>query len=114
MEVTNKTKTVFLEVMGDHPMNRILDFLIIFNKFDYSKKEIARNSHVSYATLKYLWPNLERIGLVTFTRKIGKATLYKLNTENPIVKQLMKTYHIISMTIAKKELELEEEEVKVK
>ena len=98
MEINNESKSVFLEVMGNHPINKILDFLIVFKNFDYSKKDIARNSHVSYATLKYLWSNLEQREIIRLTRTIGKAKLYKLNFNNPIVKQLTKTHKVISLS----------------
>lgn len=112
MKMNNK-KSVFLEVMGDHPINKILDFLIVFKHFDYSKKDIARNAHVSYATLKYLWPSLENRQMVTLIRTIGKAKLYKLNTNNSIVKQLIKTHKTIAISEMKKELSSKKMEVTV-
>jgi DNA-binding transcriptional ArsR family regulator len=89
------TKSIFLEVMGNYPINKILDFLIVFKEFDYSKKDIAKNSRVSYATLKYLWKDLEDREIVKLTRKVGKAKLYKLNKESPVVKQIIKMYWVI-------------------
>ena len=104
MEVTNETKSIFLEVMGDYPINRILDFLIVFNKFDYCKKDIAKKSHVSYATLKYIWSELEKNNLVQMTRQIGKAKMYTLNHKNAIVMQIKKTYWLITKSTLKEEI----------
>lgn len=85
-----ENKSVFLEIFGNNPMIRVLDFLITYQLFDYPLTEIAKNSQVSYSTLQSLWHNLERNNLVIKTRRVGKSDLYKLNTKNPAVKQLIK------------------------
>lgn len=43
-----------------------------------------------------IWPLLEKYNLVTKTRQIGRATLYKLNTDNPIAQAL----HRLALQIA--------------
>jgi predicted transcriptional regulator len=58
--------------------------------FDYPLTEIAKNSEVSYSTLQTFWEKLERNNIVIKTRRIGKSDLYKLNTKNPAVQQLIK------------------------
>lgn len=83
-------ETVFVEVFGSNPITRVLDFLITFQLFDYPLTEIARNSGVSYSTLKTFWNKLEKNKIVIKTRRVGKSNLYKLNTKNPAVKQLLK------------------------
>lgn len=85
-----KNKTIFVEVFGSNPVMGVLDFLITFQLFDYPLTEIARNSGVSYSTLQTFWSRLEKNNIVTKTRRIGKSDLYKLNTKNPAVKQLLK------------------------
>ena len=69
---------------------KVLDFLITFQLFDYPLTEIAKNSGVGYSTLQTFWNNLERNNIVVKTRRIGKSDLYKLNTDNPAVKQILK------------------------
>lgn len=85
-----KEQTIFTEVFGTNPMMKVLDFLITYQAFDYPLTEIARNSEVSYSTLQTFWSKLERNNLVIKTRRIGKSDLFKLNTANPAVKQLIK------------------------
>ena len=85
-----ENETIFVEVFGSNPVIKVLDFLITFQLFDYPLTEIARNSGVSYSTLQTFWSNLERNNIVVKTRRVGKSDLYKLNTENPAVKQLIK------------------------
>ena len=75
---------------GDTPQLRILDFLISFNFFDYPLTEIARNSNVSYNSLKVFFDDFIESGVVIKTRKVGKSDYYKLNTDNLFVRNLMK------------------------
>lgn len=85
-----KDETIFLEVFGNNPIMKVLDFLITFQLFDYPLTEIAKNSGVSYSTLQSFWDKLERNNIVIKTRRVGKSDLYKLNTKNPAVQQLIK------------------------
>lgn len=86
----NQNNSVLVEIFGSNPVMKVLDFLITFQLFDYSLTEIAKNSGVGYSTLQTFWNNLERNNIVIKTRRIGKSDLYKLNTDNPAVKQLLK------------------------
>ena len=85
-----ENKTIFVEVFGDNPVIKVLDFLITFQLFDYPLTEIAKNSRVSYSTLQTFWNKLEKNNIVIKTRRVGKSNLYKLNTDNPAIKQLIK------------------------
>ena len=67
---------------------------------DYSKNEIARNLAMSRATFFKYWKELERSRAVRSTREIGRATMYKLDVANDVVKQLIK----LDMTIARKKM----------
>ena len=80
----------------DSSMAKLLDFLTLYEDFDYPKTEISKNSGVSWKTLYRIWPLLEKYELVVKTRQIGRATLYKLNTESPIAK----TLHTLALEIA--------------
>ncbi len=85
-----ENETVFMEVFGNNPVVKVLDFLITFQSFDYPLTEIAKNSRVSYSTLQTFWHRLEKNKIVIKTRRVGKSDLYKLNTKNPAVLQLLK------------------------
>src|SRR4030067_1501118 len=78
------------KLFADSSIAKLLDFLTLYKDFDYPKTEISRNSGVSWKTLYRLWPLLEKHNLVVKTRQIGRATLFKLNTENPIAQALNK------------------------
>jgi len=82
--------STFVEVFGNNPVMKVIDFLITFADFDYPLTEIAKNSKVSYSTLQTFWSKLEKNKIVIKTRRVGKSDLFKLNTNNPAVKQLIK------------------------
>ena len=52
-------------------------------------KEISKYSGVSYTTIKRLWKDFRKKKIVIETRIIGKAKMYKLNVENPVVKKFI-------------------------
>lgn len=85
-----ENKSVFVGVFGNNPVIKVLDFLITFQAFDYPMTEIAKNSEVSYSTLQTIWSGLVKNNIVIKTRRVGKSDLYKLNTRNPAVQQLIK------------------------
>ena len=53
---------------------------------------IAENSSIGWTTLHRIWDRMLKSGLVMPTREIGRAKLFKLNEENPTVKELIKFY----------------------
>jgi len=71
-------------------MAKVLDFLLAFEGFDYSKDEIARSSEIDYESLCNLWEKLEYYDIVKKTENTGNTMLFTLNTESPIVKALKK------------------------
>ena len=81
---------------GDTPQLRVLDFLIDNHFFDYPITEIAREGNVSYNSIKVIFPQFIKSGIVCKTRKIGKSDYYKLNLENPFVKNLIKLDWILT------------------
>ena len=87
-----ETKTIFLEIFGDSPMLKVLDFLIVNEDFDYSMTDIAANSCVGYSTLKLFWRKLEENSIIKQTRIVGKAKMYRLNFANPVIKKFRDFY----------------------
>src|SRR3989344_2033069 len=84
-------ESIFLEHVGDTPRMRLLQFLIEGRDFDYTLTDMI-NAGVSWGTLNTLVPVLVELGIIVKTRKIGRATLYKLNLENPTSKLLASLY----------------------
>jgi len=86
-----KTKdvSVLVEYFGEHPIVKIIDFLIENKLFDYSKKQIMEEVGISKATLFKYFAKLEGAGVVKVSRRFGKTKLYKINTESPIVRRII-------------------------
>lgn len=89
-------KSVFAEYFGDYPLIRVLDFLIEGRDMDYSMTEIAKNSSVGWTAFSEIWTQLVKKEIVTFTRKIGNAKLFRLNMKNPWVKELIRMDNVIT------------------
>ena len=87
-----KEESIFLDNVGDSPRMRVMQYLIEGREFDYTITDML-NANVSWATLNELLPKLLDLGIVIETRKVGRATLYKINKENTACKHLMKLYH---------------------
>ena|SRR3989338_3360130 len=90
--------SLFIQVMGDYPINRVLDFLITFKDFDYSMTDIAENSSVSWSTLNLFWKDLEKNNIVKQTRVVGRAKMYVLDVSNPVVQELIRMHLLIAKT----------------
>jgi len=90
-------ESLFLKVLGGKdPTLKILDFLMDNIGFDYSKTDIASGAGISRTTLFSVWDNLEANELVAFTRKVGRAKMYRLNMKNEVVTKLIELDRAIS------------------
>ncbi len=83
-------ETLFLRTLGiKSPLLRILDFLMDNKSYDYSKTDIAKGAGISRTTLSSTWEHLEKNGLVSETRVVGRAKMYKLNLKSPVVQKFI-------------------------
>lgn len=96
-------KSVFLKEQGDTPKNRIWSFLIVYSEYDYSMKDIAKYSKVGYTTLKKIWKEFKKKDIVTQTRTVGKAKMYKLNLKNPVVEKFIDFYWTVVDSVIRRE-----------
>jgi Fe2+ or Zn2+ uptake regulation protein len=90
------------KLLKDSSMAKLLDFLTLYQNYDYSKTEISNHSGVSWKTLYRIFPTLEQYNIVTKTRQVGRATLYKLNQNSPIAQALNKLANEIAIFDAQK------------
>ena len=108
-------KSAFIRVFGDSPVVRIIDFLLAERGlYDYTLKDIAENSRVSFVTLHGIFPRLEKIGIVRMTRRIGKAKLYRLNEKNVLVQKLIRLDREISEYFLRREVKKQSIEKPIK
>jgi len=97
-------RSVFLEKFGDYPINRILDFLVVFDKFDYSLADIAKNAGVGYSTIKELIKELVKNKILIQTRVSGRNKMYRLNKDNLLVKRFVQFYWDITNKAVEREI----------
>jgi len=71
-----------LESVFPGSTSKILDFLATFKNWDYSVSDISKNAGVSFKTALNEIKNLEQQGVVSRTRTVGKAIMYKLNLDS--------------------------------
>jgi predicted transcriptional regulator len=94
-------ETLLLKYLGASPILRIIDFFLDNPLSDYSKNEIIKNLGMGRVTFFKYWKELEKSGAVKVTRNVGRATMYQLDRENEIVKQLIQ----LDMALARKSME---------
>jgi hypothetical protein len=93
-----QNETLLLKYLGPSPILRIIDFFLDNPLFDYSKNDIVKNLEMGRVTFFKYWIELEKSGAVKMTRRVGRATMYKLDRENEVVKHLIK----LDMALAKR------------
>jgi predicted transcriptional regulator len=96
-------ETLLLKYLGASPILRIVDFFLDNPLSDYSKNEILNNLEMGRVTFFIYWKELENSGAIKATRKVGRATMYELDRNNEVVKQLIK----LDMALAKSAMEKE-------
>lgn len=97
--------SLLIRALGSSPKLRILDYLLDFKLNDFTKKEIIEALGMSKITFYKYFGDLVKLGLVNPTRKIGKATLYKINLDNPMVKSIIDYEIKLSLQISEQEAE---------
>jgi len=101
-------ESVFLKKEGATPKNKVLDFLITAQDFDYSLKEIAEYAEISYPCMKALKKDLLKNKWIMLTRKVGKAQMYKLNIKNEKVLKFMDFFWTVVNEEVEKQLGIKE------
>ena len=90
-------ETLFRKALGDTPKIRVLEFLIEGRELDYSISDIAEGAEIGRTTLFRIWDDLIQNEILTMTRQIGNAKLFRLNLENIFVKKLVEIFDEIIM-----------------
>ncbi|MBI2140394.1 hypothetical protein HYU14_05700 [Candidatus Woesearchaeota archaeon] len=101
-------KSSFRVIFGDAPIVKVIDFFLDNREFDYSLTDVAKNADIGWSTLHLFWDDLVKLDVVTKTRRIGRAQLYRLNTHNPLVKKIIDIDAMVSKKLIIEELENQE------
>ena len=99
-----KEKSLLIQLLGDMPLFKILDFMIDNKGMDFTKSDISKGAGISRASLFNYWKELELYGIVKVTRQFGKTKLYTLNSQNLITKRILDLEKaLISKTLEKED-----------
>ncbi len=96
-------ESVLIKTLGDSPKIRIIDFFLDNPLYDFTKKEVIESLGMSKQTFYKYFRDLEEIGIVKVSRKIGRAKLYKLNHKHPLVEMFRRYEKEVSLYLAEKE-----------
>ncbi len=106
-------KSLFIELFGDSPTIRVLDFLLTERELDFSISDMARNAGIGRATLYRIWEQLIKNEIILPTRIIGKSKLYKLNIKNPKIKKLIEIDDMLILEELRDKAENQKSKIKV-
>jgi DNA replication protein DnaD len=81
---------ILSEIFSSRAAAQIIDFFLDHKEFDYSPSEVAQKTGLSFKTIFREIPNLEKYQLIKKNRKIGKTSMYILNSGLPAITYLEK------------------------
>jgi DNA-binding transcriptional ArsR family regulator len=80
--------SIIIKSLGGSPKLRIVDFFLDNPFFDFTKRDVIDALEMNKQTFYEYFSDLEEYGIVKVSRRIGKAKLYRINVEHPLVKML--------------------------
>jgi hypothetical protein len=87
-----------LESIFQNTAARILDFLILNQKFDYSAPEMSKITQIPLRTIQRVLPHLVEKDLIKETGKIGNTRMYILNTRSELT-ELLRRYVVATINM---------------
>lgn len=86
--VDDEPNTILIDLFGNSPEVRLLDFFLDHPINDFMQMELAERTGMNKRTVKRVIDKMLDIQTIVVTRKIGKAVLYRLNHESEAVKSI--------------------------
>lgn len=105
--------SLFIELFGESPTIKVLDFLLTEREVDFSISDMARNSSIGRATLYRIWEQLTKNQIIIPTRAIGKSKLYRLNIKNPKIQKLIEIDDMLILEELRSKAEKQRHKIKV-
>ena len=81
-------ESILLTLFGASPKTRLLDLFMDNPLFEFTRNEMMEALGMAKVTLYGTLPDLEAGGVIEETEKMGKASLYRLNGDSAVVKNL--------------------------
>ncbi|MBU4283697.1 MAG: hypothetical protein KJ968_01195 [Nanoarchaeota archaeon] len=104
-----KEKSLLLQLTGEMPLFKIIDFLVENKGMDFDKSNIAEGADISRASLFNYWDELEKHEIVKVTRQFGKTKLYTLNSKSVITKKILELEKALILDTLEKEAQKKKE-----
>jgi len=93
-------RSILLTLFGSNPKTRVLDLFMDNPLFEFTRNEVMESLGMAKITLYKTLPDLESGGVIVETRKIGKASLFRLNGDSIVVKDLERLVRSYARTLA--------------
>lgn len=87
----------FLDIVGNPPVVKIIDFFIRNIPNNYNKSQVATALGMSRKTTYYAWDILDRSHILKTISSDKRARFYVLDKEYPLTKALLKLYATTAM-----------------
>ena len=100
---TDAGDSLLLKAFGCSPKLRIIDIFLTNAYFDFDKEELARELGMSKQTVYKNIKDIEELGVVKVSRNIGRATMYRIDRDHPLIRTLNESVNEASFQIAKQE-----------
>jgi hypothetical protein len=94
--------SVFVRTFGSSPKIKVIDFLLDNRELDWSKSDMAEQAGISRATLDRFFVGMVKDRIIAPTRIIGRARLFRLNTQLAFVKKLIELDMLLSRPLEKR------------
>lgn len=108
---------ILSKIFSSKAPSQIMDFFLDHKEFDYSPAEIALKTGLSFKTITREIPGLEKFHFVKKSRRIGKTTMYILNSNLAAVKTLerftLEMSEYVNVEVTEKDMNLKEEDDKI-
>lgn len=96
-------QSILIKTLGESPKLRIVDFFMDNPLSDFTKKEVIEALGMSKQTFYKYFDDLELYGIVSTSRRIGRAKLYRINQKHPLITMLRQYERKLSLQIADRE-----------
>jgi len=93
-----ENESVFIQLFGSTPQLRIIDFFLDNPRFDFTREEMMEALGLAKRTLARHLPALRESGIIEVSRRIGRAELYRLNSNSSLVIRLLELEKEITTT----------------
>ena len=81
-------ESILLTPFGSSPQTRLLDLFMDNPLFEFTRGEMMEALGMAKVTLSDALPSLEASGVIVEMRKVGKASLHRLNGDSEVVRSL--------------------------